>query len=223
MGSIYHSARLDVPADVAWDYLDRFTRAEVIPFSAAGRGRREGEYRVVTMPGGHEIWERNVTVDPVRRRTSYTITGLNGAEHHHAELRVDVGPDDAVTLVWVTDYLPHELADQRAAGYAALFDELVAAAKSVSRRTLAALSGSACVGAVANVNRPGRAGIRVAGLSRRGPSAAGASAMRRDACARARHCGSLPRSRACATAADAAARARPRRRTTMPTQPGGQR
>jgi hypothetical protein len=127
MGSIYHEARLAVPADVAWDYLDRFTRAEVIPFSASAAGRREGEYRVVTMHGGHEIWERNVTVDPVRRRTSYTIAGLNGAEHHHAELRVDVGADDAVTLVWVTDYLPHELAVQRAAGYAVLFDELVAA------------------------------------------------------------------------------------------------
>jgi len=72
MGSIYYAARLDVPADVAWDYLDRFTRAEVLPFSAMAAGRREGEYRVVTMPGGHEIWERNVTVDPVRRRTSYT-------------------------------------------------------------------------------------------------------------------------------------------------------
>ena len=42
-------------------------------------------------------------------------------------MRVDVGTDGAVTLVWVTDYLPHELAEQRAAGYAALFDELVAA------------------------------------------------------------------------------------------------
>jgi hypothetical protein len=127
MASIYCAARLDVPADVAWDYLDRFTRAEVLPFSSSAAGRSEGEYRVVTMRGGHEIWERNVTVDPIRRRTSYTIEGLNGAEHHHAEMRVDVGTDDAVTLVWDTDYLPHELADQRAASYAVLFDELVAA------------------------------------------------------------------------------------------------
>lgn len=35
MASIHHSARLDVPADVAWDYLDRFTRAEVIPLICA--------------------------------------------------------------------------------------------------------------------------------------------------------------------------------------------
>jgi hypothetical protein len=127
MGSIYYAAQLDGPADAAWDYLDRFTRAEVLPFSAAAACRREGEYRVVTMPGGLEIRERNVTVDPVRRRTSYTIQGLNGAEHHQSEMRVDVGTDDTVTLVWVTDYLPHELAEQRAPGYAVLFDELVAA------------------------------------------------------------------------------------------------
>jgi Polyketide cyclase / dehydrase and lipid transport len=127
MASIYCAEKLDVPADVAWDYLDRFSRAEVLPFSSSVAGRREGEYRVITMPGGQEIRERIVTIDPVRRRTSYTITGLNDAEHHHAEMRVDVDSDNKVTLVWVTDYLPHELAEQRAAGYAALFGELVAA------------------------------------------------------------------------------------------------
>jgi len=127
MASIYYAAKVDVPADVAWDYLDRFTRAEVLPFSSCADCRREGEYRVVTMPGGHEIWERNVTVDPDRRRTSYTIQGLNGAEHHHAEMRVDAGTDGTVTLVWVTDYLPHELAGQWAAVHAVLFEELVVA------------------------------------------------------------------------------------------------
>ena len=127
MGSIYYVEKIDVPADVAWDYLDRFARAEVLPFSSAVAGRREGEYRVITMPGGYEVKERIVTVDPVHRRTSYTIQGLGDGGHHHAEMRIDVGADGTVTLVWLTDYLPHELAEQRAAGYAALFDELVAA------------------------------------------------------------------------------------------------
>jgi hypothetical protein len=125
MASIYCTTQLAVPADVAWDYLDQFTRSEVQPFSA-GVAARDGEYRVVTMPGGMEVRERNVTVDPVHRRTSYTIPGLNGAEHHHAELRLDEDKDGTVTLVWVTDYLPHELAEQRAAGYQALFSEFVA-------------------------------------------------------------------------------------------------
>ena len=51
MGSIYLAAKVGVPADVAWDYLDRFTRSEVQPFSA-GVAARDGEDRVVTMPGG---------------------------------------------------------------------------------------------------------------------------------------------------------------------------
>lgn len=38
MGSIYLSEKVDVPADVAWDYLDRFTRAEVLPFSSSAAG-----------------------------------------------------------------------------------------------------------------------------------------------------------------------------------------
>jgi hypothetical protein len=89
--------------------------------------RPEGEYRAVTLHDGQEIWERNVTVDPVHRRASYTVTGLNGAEHHHAEMRVDVDGEGRTHLVWVTDYLPHHLAEERAESYDVLFAELVAA------------------------------------------------------------------------------------------------
>lgn len=64
---------------------------------------------------------------PVRRRTSYPIQGLSHAGHHHAEMRADVNGDASVTPAWITGYLPHELADQRAAAYAVLFGELVAA------------------------------------------------------------------------------------------------
>jgi hypothetical protein len=66
MGSIYFAAQLDVPADVAWDYLD------------------------------------------------------HGAEHHHAEMRVDVSSDDTVTMIVRqllaprTSHLGHPLAGQEA-------------------------------------------------------------------------------------------------------------
>ena len=133
MASIYHAVQLDAPADAAWDFLDRYTRAEVHVFSACVAERCEGEYRVVTLTDGQEIWERNVTVDPVRRRASYTVLGLNDVAHHHAEMRIDVDRDGSVTLVWVTDFLPHEIAGQYAANYAALFDELVAAATAHGR------------------------------------------------------------------------------------------
>lgn len=127
MGTIYRSAQLAVTADAAWDFLDRYTRAEVHVFSMCVSERQEGEFRVVTLADGQEVWERNVTVDPVRRRAAYTIPGHRGAEHHHAEMRIDVDQEGRVVLVWVTDYLPHRLAEERAASYDDLFAELVAA------------------------------------------------------------------------------------------------
>uniref|UniRef100_A0AAU2A1C7 Polyketide cyclase n=1 Tax=Streptomyces sp. NBC_00093 TaxID=2975649 RepID=A0AAU2A1C7_9ACTN len=127
MSSIYRSAELDVSADTAWDFIERYTRSEVHVFSLCVAERQEGEYRVVTLADGREIWERNVTVDPVHRRATYTVPGLNGAEHHHAEMRVEVDRHADAHLIWVTDYLPHEIAEERAASYDALFAELVAA------------------------------------------------------------------------------------------------
>ncbi|MGW1713783.1 hypothetical protein [Streptomyces sp. NPDC002156] len=127
MSSIYRSAELDVPADTAWDFIERYTRSEVHVFSLCVAERQEGEYRVVTLADGQEIWERNISVDPVHRRATYTVPGLNGAEHHHAEMRVEVDRHASAHLIWVTDYLPHKIAEQRAASYDALFAELVAA------------------------------------------------------------------------------------------------
>ncbi len=106
MGSIHHMAPLAVSAEVAWDFLELYSRAEVHVFSSCVAERVEDDHRVVTMADGREIWERNVTVDPVHRRTSYTMTGLHRSDHHHAEMRIDVDPEGRATLVWVTDYLP---------------------------------------------------------------------------------------------------------------------
>ncbi|MBL7502699.1 hypothetical protein I6A84_25970 [Frankia sp. CNm7] len=127
MGSIYLEAVLDTPADLVWDFVDRYTRSEVHVFSACAAERREGEYRVVTLPDGEEVWERNLTVDPDRRRASYTVPALSGTEYHHAEMRVDALSPTATRLTWVTDYLPHDLANERTESYQVMFDELVAA------------------------------------------------------------------------------------------------
>ncbi|MER5754528.1 hypothetical protein [Streptomyces sp. NPDC002088] len=130
MGSIYRSSELAVSADVAWDFIERYTRSEVHVFSLCLAERQEGECRVVTLADGREICERNVTVDPVHRRATYTVPGLNGAEHHQAEMRIEADLHARARLVWVTDYLPHEIAEERASSYDALFAELVVAVNS---------------------------------------------------------------------------------------------
>ncbi|PWU52028.1 hypothetical protein DLJ47_19890 [Micromonospora sp. S4605] len=127
MGTIYREAKLKVTADVAWDFLDRYTRSEVHAFSACKSERQEDDYRVVTLADGTEIWERNVTVDPALMRAVYTIPSFPGADHHQAEMRVLTDGDGAATLVWTTDLLPHELVERLSEAYEVMFGELVAA------------------------------------------------------------------------------------------------
>ncbi|HET6950203.1 MAG TPA: SRPBCC family protein [Acidimicrobiales bacterium] len=125
MASIHHASSVRVPAAVAWDFLDRYTRSEVHVFSACVSERQEGDWRVVTLGDGSEVRERNVTVDAERMRAVYTVPGLLGAEHHQAEMRVVRHDDGGATLVWSTDILPDELADVLREPYGAMFGELV--------------------------------------------------------------------------------------------------
>ncbi len=125
MGTIYLSAKLTGSPVAAWDVLERYTRSENHIFSVAVGERADGEYRVVTTADGGEVWERNVSVDPEHMRASYTIPGVPGAEHHHASMQIVDGGDGTYTLVWVTDMLPHQLAEAMAPMYDGLFADLV--------------------------------------------------------------------------------------------------
>ena len=127
MAGLYYRAPLSVTAAVAWDFLDRYTRAEVHVFSSCVAERRVDDYRVVTITDGSEVWEQNITVDAERRRAVYRVPGLAGSEHHQAEMRIETDDVGAPHLVWVTDILPHHLADFMRDTYDVLFAELQAA------------------------------------------------------------------------------------------------
>jgi hypothetical protein len=127
VATVHFSAHLDVPADVAWDFIDRYSRSEVHVFSVCSGERQEGDTRVVVLADGSEVRERNVTVDAVRRRAVYTVPGLAGVEHHQAEMRVLEDPDGKVVLEWTTDVLPDSYADLLRDVYCSMFAELVAA------------------------------------------------------------------------------------------------
>jgi hypothetical protein len=117
-----------VPAGVAWDFIDRYTRSEVHIFSVCVAERQDGDTRTVVLGDGSEVRERNVTVDPSRMRAVYTVPGLPGVEHHQAEMRVVEDEHGAAArLEWCTDVLPDEYAEQLRDVYRPMFDELVAA------------------------------------------------------------------------------------------------
>ncbi|MGD9796448.1 MAG: SRPBCC family protein [Acidimicrobiia bacterium] len=127
MGTIYCKAHIDVPAAKAWDFLDRYTRSENHIFSNCVSERQDGEYRVVTTVDGMEIWELNVSVDAENMRASYTIPGLLGAEHHHASMQVLDDGTDGCMLVWITDFRPHDWAEEIRPFYDVMFAEMIAA------------------------------------------------------------------------------------------------
>lgn len=111
----------------AWDVLDRYSRSELHIFKNCASERQVDDYRVVVTLDGLELWERNITVDPQRRRAVYTVPGIPGIKHHQAEMRIDVDSDGRAILVWTTDLLPHDMAVAMSDVYDALFVDLVAA------------------------------------------------------------------------------------------------
>jgi hypothetical protein len=127
MAGLYYRAPLSVSAEVAWDFLDRYTRSEVHVFSSCIAERSVDDYRVVTITDGSEVWEQNITVDADHMRAVYRVAGLAGSEYHQAEMRIEVTDSDAPYLVWVTDVLPHDVADLLGDTYDTLFAELLLA------------------------------------------------------------------------------------------------
>src|ERR1700730_8166763 len=109
MATIYRSATLSVSPDAAWDVLDRYTRSELHIFKNCASERQVDDYRVVVTLDGMELWERNITVDPQRRRAVYTVPGIPGAEHHQTETRIVGDCPGYNVLPLPTAPLPHQL------------------------------------------------------------------------------------------------------------------
>jgi hypothetical protein len=127
LATVFHSAPLKVPAVVAWDFIERYSRSEVHMFSVCLCERQEGDTRIVELADGTEVRERNITVDPARTRAVYTVPGLPGVEHHQAEMRVREDTDGTARLEWCTDVLPHGYAEQLREVYSPMFEEMVTA------------------------------------------------------------------------------------------------
>jgi hypothetical protein len=128
VATITRRAKLDVPADAAWRFVDRYTRCEVHMFpSLAASERQEGEYRVVTRQNGAEVWERMVGVDHDTMRAAYIIPGIPGVEHHAASMQIIDDGDGRSTVVWITDVLPDSMADALAPTFDTAFADMVAA------------------------------------------------------------------------------------------------
>jgi len=113
MATVRVEAVIDVPAEQVWDAIADVAAVHrrLLPGRVAD-ARVEGDVRVLTMPDGSQIRELIVAVDHGDRRLAYAV--VEGQKlpltYHHATFEV-VDDGDRSRLVWVTDVLPHAMAD----------------------------------------------------------------------------------------------------------------
>ena len=75
--------------------------------------RLEGNFRILIFPDGNMAKELIVDIDNERRRLAYAvIEGRMPLLHHHATFQVFDEGESGSRLVWITDFLPEELASE---------------------------------------------------------------------------------------------------------------
>lgn len=73
--------------------------------------RLDGDWRILTFPDGHVVRELIVDIDDASRRLAYAVVdGPMPLMHHHASFQVLADGEHRSRLIWITDFLPNELA-----------------------------------------------------------------------------------------------------------------
>jgi uncharacterized protein YndB with AHSA1/START domain len=104
---------VSVPAERVWDAIADVgaVHRRLLPGRVTD-ARIEGDTRILTMPDGSHIRELIISVDHANRRVAYAVVDgqrLPLAYHHAAFQVIDEG--DHSRLVWLTDVLPHTMAN----------------------------------------------------------------------------------------------------------------
>jgi hypothetical protein len=74
--------------------------------------RLEGDYRILTHSTGSVTRELIIDVDDQERRLAYAVVeGRLPLLHHHASMQVFAAGEHRSRLVWITDVLPNDLAN----------------------------------------------------------------------------------------------------------------
>ncbi|MEV4621371.1 SRPBCC family protein [Asanoa sp. NPDC049573] len=113
MATVSVDAVVDVPAQRVWDAIADVgaVHRRLLPGRVAD-ARIEGDVRILTMPDGTVVRELILAVDHSLRRMAYTVTDGQRLPltYHHAAFQV-FAEGDRSRVVWVTDVLPHDMAD----------------------------------------------------------------------------------------------------------------
>ena len=110
MASIHEQLAIEVGADEAWAALRLVGEPHKLFAPVLVDGHLDGDTRTVKFANGMVVQERILDVDDNRRRVAYSAVNGPGMTYHHASMQVlDAGPGRCL-FVWITDFLPPDIA-----------------------------------------------------------------------------------------------------------------
>ena len=110
MASIHEQLAVEVGADEAWAALRLVGEPHKLFAPVLVDGQLDGDTRTVKFANGMVVQERILDVDDKRRRVAYSAVNGPGMTYHHASMQVlEAGPGRCL-FVWITDFLPPEIA-----------------------------------------------------------------------------------------------------------------
>jgi uncharacterized protein YndB with AHSA1/START domain len=113
MATVCVETIINAPAPHVWEAIADVgaVHQRLLPGRVAA-AHVEGDFRTLTMPDGVQVRERILAVDHDIRRMAYSV--IEGQRlpltYHHAAFQV-FEDGDRSRLVWLTDVLPHAMAD----------------------------------------------------------------------------------------------------------------
>lgn len=114
MTSIHKDILIEAPAEQVWAAVRDVGAVHQRPVPGhVVDTHLEGDTRILTFPNGGVVRELIVAIDDDARRLAYAVVeGRMPLVHHHASFQVFTEGTSRSRLVWITDVLPHALAEE---------------------------------------------------------------------------------------------------------------
>jgi hypothetical protein len=110
MASIHKQMAVEVGSDEAWAALRLVGEPHKLFAPVLVDGQLDGDTRTVRFANGMVLQERILDVNDESRRVAYSAVNGPGMTYHHASMQVlDEGPGRC-RFVWITDFLPPDIA-----------------------------------------------------------------------------------------------------------------
>ena len=110
MASLHKQLVINVAPEEAWAALREVGEAYRLFTPVLADSRLDGDVRTARFGNGMIVHERILDVDDQRRRVSYAATDVPGMTYHHASMQILDGGAGRSLFVWITDFVPQDVA-----------------------------------------------------------------------------------------------------------------